>query len=79
MFVNADLVQVVRNTPIEHTLLVVSLLILVSVVTSRLGGKMGVPALLLFLLVGMVAGSEGPGGIYFDDPWLAQAMGVIAL
>jgi cell volume regulation protein A len=27
----------------------------------------------------MLAGSEGPGGIHFDDPWLAQALGVTAL
>jgi cell volume regulation protein A len=38
-----------------------------------------VPVLLLFLGIGMMAGSEGPGGIYFDDAALAQAIGVMAL
>src|SRR5690606_34648461 len=46
---------------------------------NKVSGRLGVPALLIFLLVGMLAGSEGPGGIYFDDPWIAQAVGVIAL
>ncbi len=31
------------------------------------------------ILIGMLAGSEGPGGIHFDDPWLAQSLGVVAL
>jgi potassium/hydrogen antiporter len=39
----------------------------------------GVPTLLLFIIVGMLAGSEGPGGIYFNDPELAQSIGIIAL
>jgi cell volume regulation protein A len=38
-----------------------------------------VPALLLFLGIGMLAGSEGPGGIYFDDAGLAQSIGIVAL
>ena len=42
-------------------------------------GRLGVPALALFLVIGMLAGSDGPGGIYFDDPRLAQWLGVIAL
>ena len=35
--------------------------------------------MLLFLLIGMLAGSEGIGGVYFDDPWLTQLVGVAAL
>jgi cell volume regulation protein A len=38
-----------------------------------------VPTMLLFLGIGMLAGSEGPGGIRFDDPGLAQSIGIIAL
>lgn len=41
--------------------------------------KLGVPTLIIFLIVGMLAGSEGIGGIYFDDPNLAQFIGVVAL
>jgi cell volume regulation protein A len=64
---------------IEYLLLVGSILILVSVAVSRLSDNLGVPALLLFLGIGMLAGSEGPGGIYFADVDLAQAIGTIAL
>ena len=62
---------------IEYLLLVIAVLILVSVLANKVSGRLGVPALLVFLLVGMLAGSEGPGGIYFDDPWIAQAVGRI--
>jgi cell volume regulation protein A len=37
------------------------------------------PALLLFLVIGMLAGSEGIGGIYFDDYGIAKSVGTIAL
>lgn len=64
---------------IEYILLGVSILLLLSVIASQATGRLGVPALLLFLAIGMLAGSDGPGGIYFDDPWLAQSLGVAAL
>src|SRR5690606_19383469 len=35
--------------------------------------------LVLFLSVGMLAGSEGVGGIYFDDPRITQFIGIVAL
>src|SRR5581483_6457435 len=65
--------------PIETVLLVGGVLLLVSVVASKTSGRLGVPALIFFLLIGMLAGSEGPGGIAFDDAGLAQALGVVAL
>jgi potassium/hydrogen antiporter len=64
---------------IENLLLIAAILLLLSIIASKASGRLGIPALLLFLLIGMLAGSEGPGGIYFDDPRLAQFMGVIAL
>ncbi len=64
---------------IEYLLLGASGLLLLSVIASKASGRMGVPALLLFLGIGMLAGSDGPGGIHFDDPWLAQSLGVVAL
>jgi cell volume regulation protein A len=63
----------------ESALLVASVLLLVSVIASKTSGRLGVPALVVFLLIGMLAGSEGPGGIHFDDPGLAQSLGVLAL
>jgi potassium/hydrogen antiporter len=64
---------------IEYMLLVGALLLLLSIALAKLSDNLGVPTLLLFLSIGMLAGSEGPGGIYFDDAGLAQSVGIIAL
>lgn len=64
---------------LERILLVTAILLLASIFASKASSRLGIPALLLFLIVGMLAGSEGPGGIYFDDPRLAQSLGVVAL
>ena len=69
----------VHGISIESVFLGVSVLLLLSVLASKASAKLGVPALLLFILIGMFAGSEGPGGIEFDYPWLAQSVGVLAL
>ncbi len=67
------------NLTIENILLVGSLLLLVSIIAGKTSYKFGVPTLLLFLAIGMLAGSEGIGGIYFDDPGIAQFIGIVAL
>lgn len=54
-------------------------LLVVSVLLTKLSGRAGIPGLLLFILVGMLAGSEGPGGIPFDDFQLAHDVGVVSL
>lgn len=64
---------------VELVLIVVAALLLLSIFASKAAGWLGVPSLLLFLLLGMLAGSEGIGGIAFDDAALAQAIGVVAL
>lgn len=64
---------------IEPYILIGVVLILAAIVASRISARLGVPALLLFLLVGMLAGSEGPGRLHFDDSAAAQAVGVVAL
>jgi cell volume regulation protein A len=64
---------------VEAVLIVVAALLLLSILASKAAGWLGVPSLLLFLLLGMLAGSEGIGGIAFDDAALAQAIGVVAL
>ncbi len=63
----------------EILLLIAGILLLLSVLASRLGGRLGVPGLLLFLGIGMLAGSDGPGGIWFDNYALAQLVGTVAL
>lgn len=64
---------------IETVLLVAALLLLLSVAATRASGRFNIPALLLFLGIGMLAGSDGPGGIAFSNAALAQAVGVVAL
>ena len=68
-----------HDLTIEGFLLIVSVLLFISLLASKLSGRFGIPALILFLAVGMLAGSDGPLGIYFDDPGLAQSFGIIAL
>lgn len=60
-------------------LVVGAALLMVSVLASSAASRFGVPALLLFLALGMLAGSEGVGGIEFDDPVLTVWVGSVAL
>ena len=64
---------------IDHYLLVSALLLFLGVLASKTSSRLGVPALVLFMLIGMLAGSEGPGGIPYDDPRSAQDLGIVAL
>ncbi len=64
---------------IEAVLFWGAALIFLSVIASKLSDKFAVPALLIFLVIGMLAGSEGPGGVYFNDPLIAKAIGIVAL
>ena len=63
----------------DEWLFVSSLLLLASIFAWKVSSKLGIPALLLFLAIGMLAGSDGPGGIYFDNAQVAQSVGVVAL
>ncbi len=55
------------------------LLFLVSILSSALSPRVGIPVLLIFLAVGMLAGEDGIGGIQFDDVRSAHLIGSIAL
>ena len=63
----------------ENILLIGSLLLLISILAGKTSYKFGVPTLILFLLVGILAGSEGIGKINFEDPQLAQFIGIVSL
>jgi potassium/hydrogen antiporter len=60
-------------------LTICGVLLAVSVLSSRASQRIGVPIALFFLVVGILAGSEGIGGIPFGDYRLAFRMGSVAL
>lgn len=64
---------------IENIMLVGSLMLFISIVAGKTSYKFGVPTLLLFLAIGMLAGTEGIGGIKFNDASVAQFIGIVSL
>lgn len=62
----------------ENILLVGSILLFVSIIVGKTGYRFGVPALLLFLVVGMLFGSDGLG-LQFHNAKEAQFIGMVAL
>lgn len=64
---------------IEAIILIASAVLVLAVTLNKVSERFGVPALLVFLALGMLAGSDGPGGIYFDNAWLSQGLGTVAL
>ena len=62
----------------ENILLIGSILLFVSILVSKTGYRFGVPTLLLFLVVGMIFGSDGLG-LEFNDTGDAQFIGMVAL
>ncbi|HLQ98866.1 MAG TPA: potassium/proton antiporter [Sphingobacterium sp.] len=63
---------------IEIILLVLSVLFFFSILAGKASSRFGVPALLLFLAVGMLSGNDGLG-IRFENIGVAQTIGTIAL
>jgi len=63
----------------DNILLIGSVLLLISILVGKTTTRFGVPILIFFLLVGILAGSEGIGGIAFDNPTTAQFIGITAL
>lgn len=55
------------------------MLCLSAAVIATLSVKLGIPTLVAFLALGMLLGSEGPGGISFDDPALAREIATVCL
>jgi len=60
-------------------ILVAGGLLAAGIVGALLADRIRIPGLLLFLGLGMLAGSEGIGGIEFNDAELARTLGTIAL
>lgn len=62
----------------NNIMLTLAALLSLSVIVGKAGNKFGMPALLLFLGVGMIAGTDG-FGIQFDSAEVAQFIGMISL
>jgi len=60
-------------------LLLVGAVLAASIVVALGASRTGVPSLVAFLALGMLLGSDGPGGVEFDDAELARAVGVVGL
>lgn len=64
---------------IDTVILVSGALLLTGIASSKFSTRFGVPVLVLFLAIGMLAGSEGVGGIDFENYGLANAIGTLSL
>ncbi len=64
---------------VNSLMLAGGVLLLIGIASSKFSARLGMPVLVLFLAVGMLAGSEGLGGIAFEDYELANAIGSVAL
>ena len=59
--------------------LIGAMMLVISILLSPLSSRLGMPVLLIFLIVGMMIGEDGPGGLQFDDFQLAFTIANLAL
>ncbi len=80
-FKKNDIIETIRRETrnINSAILITAVLLLTAVLLSKAGGKFGIPSLLVFIVIGILSGTDGFGGIYFDNFYLAQFIGIIAL
>ena len=62
----------------DNLLLLASILVFFAILITKVGARLGAPSLLLFLLLGMVAGSDGIG-LQFEDYEVAESIGHFAM
>lgn len=63
----------------NQVILFIGLLFLISILASVISYRLGLPVLLMFLVLGMLAGEDGPGGIQYNDVQSAHLIGSTAL
>jgi potassium/hydrogen antiporter len=63
----------------DFIILLIGVFLLCGVLMTKLSARAGVPALILFMFLGMILGSDISGLIHFSSPKLAQMIGVFAL
>lgn len=66
-------------TNVEIYLFGTAVLLILCVFASKATGRLGIPTLVVFLAIGMLAGREGIGKIEFDDAYSTQSLGILAL
>lgn len=64
---------------LNHIVLIGALLLFGSILASAASARLGAPLLLVFLVLGMLAGAEGIGGIQFANVPLAYLIGTVSL
>lgn len=64
---------------INEILLIAAILLMSAIIFNKIGGKFGVPSLVIFIFVGILAGSDGILGIHFEDYTFSQFVGIIAI
>jgi cell volume regulation protein A len=64
---------------IDQLILLSGVLLLIGIASSKFSARLGLPVLVLFLVVGMLAGEDGIGRIEFDNFVVAHAIGTLAL
>lgn len=64
---------------IDRLIFLGAVLLLLGVVSSKLSARLGLPLLVVFLAIGMLAGENGIGRVDFDDFAMAHAIGTLAL
>lgn len=64
---------------IDKLILLIAILLLLGIFSSKLSARIGLPVLVLFIFTGMLAGEDGIGGIVFDSPSIAHGLGSLAL
>lgn len=63
----------------DFWMLIGGVLLLAGILSSLVATRFGAPLLLVFLVIGMLAGEDGPGGIAFSNYQITYALGSIAL
>ena len=63
----------------EHLILLTGALLIISIVAGAVSSRVGAPLLLVFLVLGMLVGEDGPGGVPFDDFEAAFFVGSMSL
>ncbi|WP_424932817.1 potassium/proton antiporter [Amaricoccus macauensis] len=64
---------------VNTALFIGAALVLIGIFSSLIATRFGVPLLLVFLVVGMLAGQDGPGGIVYNDYQSTYLIGSLAL